>query len=313
MSENNENNNPEQPRQPRNLQGLLKFAMEATKAEDPTRESHFDRMDPERRRFLEEALKSLTIDVVEELNKAMKTLMDENASEDDQVNALEVVSNFVADIDTANDFYKIGGFCIILPCLNSKYSVVRSETAMLIGELAQNNPFCQKNLLDLQVLPKLIDMLSDETEVAINAFHAISCIVRSYEPGLASFIEIGGLECILGLIQHKDQEKLIIKSMFLISSFSKDFPPVRDELVKLDAIDRIAATLEPKSEYDTRLEQTLAALDTLVETDDAIQRCRSSKINLREKLDKVVSMGKGKDDCIEQIEYSTRLIEKIYK
>lgn len=60
-------------------------------------------MDPERRRFLEEALKSMTIDVVEELNKAMKTLMDaENASEDDQVQSLEVVTNFVADIDTAN-------------------------------------------------------------------------------------------------------------------------------------------------------------------------------------------------------------------
>ena len=48
-------------------------------------------------------MKSLTIDVVEELNKAMKTLIDgNNASEDDQVQALEVVTNFVADIDTAN-------------------------------------------------------------------------------------------------------------------------------------------------------------------------------------------------------------------
>jgi hypothetical protein len=45
----------------------------------------------------------MTIDVVEELNKAMKTLQDAgNASEDDQVQSLEVVTNFVADIDTAN-------------------------------------------------------------------------------------------------------------------------------------------------------------------------------------------------------------------
>lgn len=168
---------------------------------------------------------------------------------------------------------------------------------MLIGELAQNNPFCQKHLLDLQVLPKLIELLSDEPEVAVNSFHAISCIVRSYEPGLASFIEIGGLECILGLIQRQDQEKLIIKSMFLISSFSKDFPPVRDELVKLDAIDRVAATLVPKSEYDTRLEQTLSALDALIETDEAIQRCRINKTNFREKLEQVISLGEGKDNC----------------
>lgn len=123
MSDNNDENRPEQPRQPHNLQGLLKFAMEgenlkefhnfadilgnftkilATKNEDPTHPSEFQEMDPERRRFLDEALKSLTIDVVEELNKAMKTLIDGNSSEDDQVQALEVVTSFVADIDTAN-------------------------------------------------------------------------------------------------------------------------------------------------------------------------------------------------------------------
>lgn len=34
-------------------QGLLRFAMEATKAEDaPQSDRHFERMDPERRQFL---------------------------------------------------------------------------------------------------------------------------------------------------------------------------------------------------------------------------------------------------------------------
>lgn len=121
------NGGPEQPRQPRNLQGLLKFAMEgkhiwiklkinftqinetiyqffltATKAEDPTTESRFQQMSAEDRAFLEAALKSMTVDVVEELNRAMKTLIDGNSSEEDQVQALEVVTSFVADIDTAN-------------------------------------------------------------------------------------------------------------------------------------------------------------------------------------------------------------------
>ena len=59
-------------------------------------------MSPEDRAFLESALKSMTIDVIEELNKAMKTLTEGNASEEEQVEALEVVTNFVADIDTAN-------------------------------------------------------------------------------------------------------------------------------------------------------------------------------------------------------------------
>lgn len=79
----------------------------ATKAEDPTHESQFQQMNPEDRKFLEEALKSMTLDVVEELNKAMRTLTQGNASEDEQVQALEVVTNFVADIDTANGKFKL--------------------------------------------------------------------------------------------------------------------------------------------------------------------------------------------------------------
>ena len=59
-------------------------------------------MSEEDRKFLEEALKSMTLNVVEELTKAMRILTEGNSSEDDQVDALEVVTNFVADMDTAN-------------------------------------------------------------------------------------------------------------------------------------------------------------------------------------------------------------------
>lgn len=198
------------------------------------------------------------------------------------------------------DFFKIGGFCIILPCLNSKYTEVRSETALLVGELAQNNEFCQKHLLELNVLPKLIELLSDlsdEAEVSSHAFHAVSCVVRSYEPGMNAFVEMGGLECLLSLIQEKDREKLIIKSMFLINSFAQDSPKVRNDLIQLNAIERIVETIIPKGEYDTRLEQTLAALTSLVEGDDAIQRCRNENLKLRAKLNEIVAMGSGKDEC----------------
>ncbi|CRK94438.1 CLUMA_CG007945, isoform A [Clunio marinus] len=313
MSEQNGNSDSQQPRNPRNLQGLLKFAMEATKDEDPTKPSHFEQMSPEDKKFLEQALKAVTLDVVEELNKAMEILIKGNASEEDQVQALEVVTNFVADIDTANDFYKIGGFCIILPCLNSEYPEVRSETALLIGELAQNNEFCQRRLLELDVLPKLIELMNDETEVSGHAFHAISCIVRSFEPGMNSFIQMGGLECLLNLIQDRSREKLIIKSMFLMSSFAQDSPQVRHDLIKLNAIEKIVETLEPKNEYSTRLEQTLSALISLVEGEEAIRRCQDENLKLKEKLNQIVSLGNGKEECDEQIEFSQTLLDRIFK
>jgi len=313
MSSGGGDDNPDQPRQPRNLQGLLKFAMEATKSEDPTVASRFQQMNAEDRAFLEAALKSMTIDIIEELNRAMKTLTEGNASEEEQVEALEVVTSFVADIDTANDFYKIGGFCIILPCLNSEYAEVRSETALLIGELAQNNPFCQKHLLDLNILPRLIELMSDEAEVSSHAFHAISCIVRSFEPGMQAFVSMGGLECLLALIQCEDRAKLIIKSMFLMSSFVQDSPECREQLIKLDAIEKIIATIQPKAEYNTRLEQTLTALTNIVEGEDAIKRCQNQNLKLEEKLKQIISMGEGKEECQEQVEFSQTLLKRVFK
>lgn len=49
-------------RRPRNLQGLLRFAMEATKAEDaPSEEHNIARMNPERRQFLGKKTTKLTL------------------------------------------------------------------------------------------------------------------------------------------------------------------------------------------------------------------------------------------------------------
>lgn len=168
---------------------------------------------------------------------------------------------------------------------------------MLVGELSQNNEFCQQRLLDLNILPKLIELMTDEAEVSSHAFHAISCIVRSYEPGMRAFVSMGGLECLLSLIQGKDREKLIIKSMFLIASFAQDSPTCRDDLVKLNAIEKIIETLEPKDEYNTRLEQTLAALTSLVESEDAVKRCKDENLKLKEKLNTIITMGDGKEEC----------------
>lgn len=76
--------------------------MEATKAEDAPHESHFQPLDEERRQFLEQALKSLTLDVVQEIEKAMKTLMDPSTDDNAKADAIEIIIDFVQDIDAAN-------------------------------------------------------------------------------------------------------------------------------------------------------------------------------------------------------------------
>jgi len=302
----------QQRRNPRDLQGLLRFAMEATRAEDAPEPSNFREMSPERRQFLEEAIQSLTIDVVEQLQKAMNILIEGNATEDEQVEALEIVTDFVENVDTANDFFKIGGFCILIPCLSSSHSEVRSGAAELIGALAQNNPFCQQHLLELELLPKLFELLTDSDQpVAVAALHAISCMVRSYQPCLDEFLKSGGIECLLGALES-GTEKIILKAAFLMSALCGLDKKTREEFIALGAVEKLAARLEAKTEYSSLQESTLSALYVLLESEKAVDKCRDSKLDLLQKLQQIKKSANNRDEFQEVIGYVDGIFEKCF-
>jgi len=131
---------------------------------------------------LDNALSSLTVNVIEELQTSVKILSNVNnlRSDDDASeyeNTLEKMADFVDNIDIANDFYKIGGFSIFQPCLNSSHSNIRWRTADIIAELAQNNPFCQDKLLETGIFPILLTMIDTDTseQARIKALYAVSC------------------------------------------------------------------------------------------------------------------------------------------
>lgn len=288
--------------------------MDATKDEDARGDSdhNIGLMDPERRQFLENALKALTIDVVQELQQAAQVLADDTATEDEHLDALETIMEYVIDIDTAIDFCKIGGLSNLLPCLESPHAKVQATAASLIAELAQNNPYCQKALLDADVLPKLIPLLN-EMETATNGIHAISCLVRSYEPTLAAFIDVGGLECLMGCLQQIDQQKLIIRALFLLNALCADFPAVRDEFIKLKVIEHIIVELlKPVDEYDVSVETALSVLCMLTDSSDAINRCQTSELNLKSTIDEIIQRAGDKPECREIVEYATILVRKVF-
>lgn len=285
--------------------------MDATRAEDAPNPSAYQQMDPERRRFLEEAIRSLTIDVVEQLQAAMNILIEAQASAEEQVKAMETVTDFIENIDTANDFYKIGGFCILLPGLQSEHPDVRRGTAELIGELAQNNPFCQQHLLELNVLPKLIELLTDQPSVANTALHAISCMIRSYPPGLQAFLDIGGIECLIGVLES-GQEKLMIKSAFLLSNLCIEDSKLRDEIIKFGAVERLIRQIVPQTEYDALVETALSALYVLTESKEAISQCQEPKYNFYRTLEEIKKVSGNKDEFQECVGYSEGLIKRCF-
>lgn len=128
---------PSQPRQPKDLQGLLKFCIEATKSEDAPDSNDpskaLEEMDEERRKWLEEALNTLSVDFVQQLANGIKVLNDSSADLDDKEDVLDKLEDWLGNIDLAVNFYKIGGYSSLKSCLLCPHPSLRSGASHLIA------------------------------------------------------------------------------------------------------------------------------------------------------------------------------------
>ncbi|KAJ8916484.1 hypothetical protein NQ315_000126 [Exocentrus adspersus] len=304
---------PGEARQPTSLQGLLRFAMEATKAEDAPHDSEYQPMDEERKKFLEAALKSLTVDVVQELQKQIQILQRvEQAKPEDEVKefeqALETILEYVDQIDTANDFHKIGGFMVLYPCLKSVHPSVRAGGCELLATLCQNNLYCQQVVLDNEFVPKLLSIIEkdEDIQVVVKALYALSGIVRDNPEGFNQLIHYNGLVILLNTLK-RNNEKFITKTAFLLSALCRQHPDMKSRLVFLDYIPALVQLVA--TERSASHEHVLSLLVSLVEENPtAVAECRNPRYNLKDVLQKYVASIRNREECLEEEQYCKRLL-----
>ncbi|XP_011499329.1 PREDICTED: hsp70-binding protein 1-like [Ceratosolen solmsi marchali] len=312
---------PNQPRQPADLQGLLRFAMEATKVEDAPNESNFYPIDDERKRFLDEALSSMSVNITDELQKdvkLLKNIMDLREEDDpsEYEAALDRVTDWADSMDMANDFYKIGGFSIFGICLNSSHNGIRWRVANLIAELTQNNSYCQEKVLEAGYMPILLNMIdSDTSELSrIKALYAVSCIVRGCAIGLRHMEVNDGFSVLIRTMQSPIQ-KLQIKSAFLLSSLcTKDKDNgLKLSLIKMGLIEQACGLLAMSSLLPETREQLLNVLNGLVNDNyyPALKECRRPELCLKQTLDRHLQESKA-ENCIDTESICNELLDKVF-
>ncbi|CAL7952557.1 unnamed protein product [Xylocopa violacea] len=314
---------PIQPRQPTNLQGLLRFAMEATNSQATATDScnQFQPLDEERREFLKETLSSLSINVIEELQKAIKVLsnvIDLRPDDDTMMHetALERIADFVDNIDIANDFYKIGGFSIFGPCLNSPHSSIRWRAADVIAELAQNNPFCQERFLETGLFPILLNMIDTDPAdvVRIKALYAVSCIVREHPISL-KYMDLNDGYSVLLRAMQSSIKKLQIKSAFLLSSLcnKENTNDLKLTLVNMGLIEQVTGLLAIGDLSPEIRDQLLNILDGLTDDDmlPALEECQRPELRLQSTLENYIKDLKQEENP-DQIDVCYRLLKKVF-
>ncbi|CAB3379931.1 Hypothetical predicted protein [Cloeon dipterum] len=270
------NNDGRQP--PENMQQLLRLTLDASGTNAPT--PNYEPISEENRKWLNEAISDMSINVIEELTKGIKVLeqvgsISGSDSPEEFERVLDLITNYVDNMDISNDFHKIGGFTIFDPLLSSPHPRLRSKAANLIAEVTQNNVYCQQRVTHL--FPKLLQMVKEdpEPEVKVKALYALSCSLRDYPPSLEYIVKYDGFSVLLSAMQS-NIEKLQIKAAFLLSALCSESNAVKEHVLKQKLIDHLAEMLSKK---DQPYEHLLSALLSLVrDLPQAQEECRRPEL-----------------------------------
>ncbi|CAG0889143.1 unnamed protein product [Darwinula stevensoni] len=281
------------PRVSPNLQGLLRLAVQQTAHEDAPGPPSSQAMDPERRAWLAEVLDSVTSNIPEEMKKAIEMLSSDaisRAEEDPTVweNALDVLLSHVDNLDYARDFHKMGGFVVLHPCLMSPHAGVRTRAAELIGELAQNHPYCQSALMETHLLPSLMGMVDSDPheEARLKALFAISMLLRAIQ---------------------SPQPRLATKSSFLLSALCRQNPSIKDTLITMGFVEQLVYLIQ--GEHDHTHEHLMYALLELIRDHrQGITECQKPPLQLKEVLLQRIHEIHGKEEFQEEEQYAKELL-----
>lgn len=204
------------------LQNVLRYATSHSNETDTTGEKQDREISPERKKWLSEALDSMSVNPIDEIKKCMKVAENEEETEERRTEAMETLRDWCEDINFAIDFHKINGYNLISKLLNDKNAEIRALTCELVGTLAQNNPYCQETLINAKYLPILLYKLDkDSDNVKVKSLFALSCLIREYEIGQQKLLEGNALDILIKCL-NSQVEKIKIKCSFLISSICRN-------------------------------------------------------------------------------------------
>ncbi|KAH9286319.1 hypothetical protein ECG_01250 [Echinococcus granulosus] len=202
-------------RVPHDLKGLLQFCLDA--GSDPT--SDIESMDPERTLWLQQALESMTVDLVAEMRKRIATVIQNISSADpkslveETTSALDDLIDFTEDVNLADIFLKIGGITLLKGLLGFPSADYRAQSGMLLSNIVQNHEEAQRVAINENLLNLVLQLLIEDTDPGnmSGLLSGISSLIRGSELSQKRFIQCKGFDRLFELLQKtsrsNEQEK----------------------------------------------------------------------------------------------------------
>ncbi|KAI8115981.1 Hsp70-binding protein 1 [Lucilia cuprina] len=249
-------------RTPKNLQDLLRFAI----SQKHTEGNECIKIDEDKKHFLDCVLQSMSVNVMEEFLNVIRILQYELSTAEEKCNALDLLSDYIDNIDFANSFAKTEGADILIKCVKDNNSLVRSSALKIIAEMSQNNTFCQQYFIKFDIIKLLIEYLNtDDLEVVLSSIYALSALIRNYEPGLMEFKINDGLTRLIKCLST-ECSRVFVKACFLITSLSSENSSIKDDCAKLGVIKKIIKKLRIINDFEIEVEMALKAAFVLLDS-----------------------------------------------
>ncbi|GFS73086.1 hsp70-binding protein 1 [Nephila pilipes] len=221
--------------------------------------------------------------------------------------AMLVINEIILSLDNSNDFFKIGGFDVLMPLLSCPEKEVVAATAELIADLCQNNTFCQTKALECNLLPELVKLLDSplDSKVCSKALYAVSCLCRSNQDSVKHLEATNIIPLLMKILQESD-EKLRAKTAFFLSYLS-NYDSFREAFYKADMVGTLIKLLE--NEQDSSSEHLLAALrDQVFKHVQSRVQCTSKEYNLKEILLNKKNLYNSKSEYEEAKEHCDKIL-----
>lgn len=211
-------------------------------------------------------------------------------------------------IDNAIDFEKLGGYEILGPLLELPDQRILASTLQLVGDLLQNNTYCQDKFLDAGYLPLLFHVLATSTDetVSFKALYAVSCLCRREESIIQHVFAVDGLSVIMCALQ-KPYERIRTKAAFLLTYLCHHIPECREKLHEMGLVQILILLLQ--EEFNVNCEHILSCLLALIRNyEPALQECVKNKQQLLQSLQYLRRVLELHPECVEIQDYVNELM-----
>ncbi|KHJ47172.1 HEAT repeat protein [Trichuris suis] len=213
--------------------------------------------------------------------------------------------------DLAVDFCKIGGIRLLMHFVNHRNEPIKCQALQLVGELCQNNPYCQQALASAHFLPVLLKILSEDSaeSVRLKALFALSSLTRGNEPVERLFCQLDGIS---KLVYQLSFPRLAVKACFMLANILDALPEYKAVACENQAMEMLLE-LCIEANDTTLQEQALNALLAVVSScPEALKRAKENETSIRSKLDTILNQLNQDTDTADLVDVCVKIIHCCY-